>query len=343
MICTFIPPHVDDHISQSTDQHLQRAATRGIELSSQIRDRRHTHTIATRSQTPERLHRTIYTGAAQTNLPGTIVRPESARTSTDLAVEQAYEGAGIVWHFYKSVFHRDSIDNAGMHIESTVHYGDGYNNAMWDGAQMIYGDGDGKLFHNFTAAIDVIAHELTHGVTQHATGLIYQGQSGALNEHLSDVFAIIIKRKTNGPAANAVDDWLIGEQLIVPPDPLPAGAVIRGIRDMLNPGTAYKNLAIGDDPQPAHMDQLYTGDLDNGGVHLNSGIPNKAFATYALAVGGKPWHIPAHVWYQAATAGTLAPTADFTQFKAATIAAATQLAPHTVAMLQAAWTTVGVE
>jgi len=341
VICTFIPPHIYDRMSESTDPHVQHAAKRGIELTTQLRDQRQNPRPRTKS--PQILHRKIYDAAAQTNIPGALIRAEAAKTSADIAAEQAYEGAGIVWHFYKSIFHRDSIDNAGMTLDSTVHYGAGYNNAMWDGSQMIYGDGDGQLFHNFTAAIDVIGHELTHGVTQHATGLIYEGLSGAINEHLSDVFGIMIKRKLNGPAANPADNWLIGEHLIVPPNPLPAGAVIRGIRDMLNPGTAYKNLAIGDDPQPNHMNQLYTGDLDKGGVHLNSGILNKAFATYAESVSGELWHIPGHVWYQAATAGGLPPDADFAQFRACTIAAATMLASHSVVMLEAAWNTVGID
>ncbi len=214
MICTIIPPHIYDHISQSPDPHTQNAAKSGNELTSQIREQRHTRANApARATSRQILHRTIYNADTQTNLPGAVIRVESARTSADIATEQAYEGAGIVWHFYKSVFHRDSIDNAGMHLESTVHYGEGYNNAMWDGQQMIYGDGDGQLFHNFTGAIDVIAHELTHGVTQHSTGLIYQGQSGAINEHLSDVFGLMIKRKVHGHAANPADDWLIGEHL----------------------------------------------------------------------------------------------------------------------------------
>jgi Zn-dependent metalloprotease len=167
------------------------------------------------------------------------------------------------------------------------------DNAFWDGGQMAYGDGDGRVFKRFTLSLDVVAHELTHGVQSFTSNLVYRGQSGALNEHFSDVFGILVRQWRRGESA-AQADWLIGVEVLVP------AATRRGIRDMLHPGTAYTNDPdLGSDPQPAHMKQLYTGGADNGGVHLNSGIPNRAFALAAVGLGGDAWETAGRIWYEA--------------------------------------------
>ena len=165
-----------------------------------------------------------------------------------------------------------------------MHYGRGYDNAFWDGTQMVFGDGDGTVFNRFTIAVDVIGHELTHGVTEHTAALVYQGQSGALNESISDVFGSLVKQQALGQDAAAAD-WLIGAGLFT--------AQVKGValRSMKAPGTAYDDPQLGKDPQPATMaDYVETTD-DNGGVHLNSGIPNHAFYLAATAIGGHAWEV----------------------------------------------------
>src|SRR5262249_49533152 len=153
------------------------------------------------------------------------------------------------------------------------------DNAFWDGRQMIYGDGDGQQFLSFTRSVDVIGHEMTHGVTQHEAGLIYWGQTGALNESLSDVFGSMVKQYVNNQTADQAD-WLIGQGLFTP---LVKGVAIRSLKA---PGTAYgvpvPDPVLGKDDQPSHMSNYNHTLQDNGGVHINSGIPNNAF--YRAAV-----------------------------------------------------------
>ena len=223
-------------------------------------------------------------------LPGMLVRLESDKPSKDVAVNEAFDGCGATYHFYKTVLDRNSVDGGGMRLDSSVHYGKRYANAFWDGRQMVYGDGDGKIFNRFTSAIDVIGHELTHGVTQYEAALAYDGQSGALNEHFSDVFGTLVKQFTLKQTA-ASADWLIGVGIFT--------KKIKGlaIRSMKAPGTAYDDPLIGRDDQPSHMKNFVQTHSDNGGVHRNSGIPNKAFYEVATLIGGQSWDTAGKIWY----------------------------------------------
>jgi Zn-dependent metalloprotease len=166
-------------------------------------------------------------------------------------------------------------------------------NAFWDGSQMAYGDGDGQIFDRFTRSLDVVAHELTHGVQSFTSNLAYRGQSGALNEHFSDVFGVLVRQWRRGEGVEKAS-WLIGAEVLV------AAPTRRAIRDMEHPGTAYADDPdLGSDPQPAHMKQLYTGGADHGGVHLNSGIPNRAFVLAAQSLGGRAWEVAGRIWFEA--------------------------------------------
>jgi Zn-dependent metalloprotease len=183
-----------------------------------------------------------------------------------------------------------------MRLDSTVHYQKGYDNAFWNGEQMVYGDGDEdqpeseRLFNRFTIAIDVIGHELTHGVTQFEAKLAYSQQPGALNESMSDVFGSLVKQYSlNQTAAQA--DWIIGAGLLT------SNVNGVGIRSMKAPGTAYDDPVLGKDPQPAHMKDYVTTISDNGGVHINSGIPNHAFYVTAVELGGFSWEKAGQIWY----------------------------------------------
>lgn len=249
------------------------------------------------------LRRTIYTADHTQHLPGKLIGGEGDDDRMkDEDAARAYKGLGDTYNFYKSAYNRNSIDNRGMRLDATIHFGDGYDNAFWNGTQMVFGDGDGKIFNNFTISVDVIGHELTHGVTQHECNLTYQGQSGALNESMSDVFGSLIKQWTFSQTADAAD-WLIGQGLLVH-----GGA----LRSMKAPGTAYKDDPnIGNDPQPADMNGYVETDDDNGGVHLNSGIPNHAFYLTAKALGGHAWEQAGKIWYAALP--TLPENATFQQ------------------------------
>lgn len=282
--------------------------------------------------------RTVYDAENGTDLPGRKARAEGEPAVDDTAVNQAYDGTGATWKMFKECFGRDSIDGAGLPLVSTVHYDSSYNNAFWDGQQMVFGDGDGEIFKGFTGSLDVTGHELTHGVTQHTAALDYQGQSGALSESVSDVFGSLAKQYELGQTAEQAD-WIIGADLLAD------GVNGVGLRSMKDPGTAYDDPRLGKDPQPGHLDDYVETTEDNGGVHINSGIPNKAFYLAASKIGGNAWEAPGQIWYQTLTGGTLSKTADFAEFAKATQDAAKELygegsKEHTA--VTEAWQDVGV-
>jgi Zn-dependent metalloprotease len=238
-------------------------------------------------------YRRVYTAENGSSLPGRLVVEEGQAPSTDVAANEAYEGAGATYDLFWEAYQRNSLDGNGMRLDSTVHYQRSYDNAFWDGRQMVYGDGDGELFNRFTAALDVIGHELAHGITQYTSNLNYSGQSGALNESYSDAFGSLVKQRRKSQTA-AEADWLVGQGLFT--------SRVQGtaLRSMKEPGTAYDDPILGKDPQPAHMRDYVSTLEDNGGVHINSGIPNHAFFLTAVALGGYAWEKAGRIWYIAA-------------------------------------------
>ncbi len=278
------------------------------------------------------LRRSVHDAEGGTTLPGTLVRGEGDPASGDIAVDEAYDGFGQTDALYREVYGRSSIDDAGVALVGTVHYGRAYDNAFWDGAQMVFGDGDGEIFGRFTASLSVIGHELTHGVVDHTAGLVYRNQSGALNESVADVFGALVEQHAAGQSA-AEASWLIGAGLFT--DEVEGVA----LRSMSAPGTAYDDDVLGKDPQPAHMDDFVRTTQDNGGVHLNSGIPNKAFHLVATELGGNAWEVAGRIWYETLL-GDLSPSATFLQFAQATVQVA---ASHDAAdVVRGAWQAVGV-
>lgn len=251
-------------------------------------------------------NRFIHDQKGSTTVIGAVVRGEGQRASKDVAVNEAYDGLGATYKFFSDVFQRDSIDGAGMALHGLVHFGNQYNNALWDGQEMIFGDGDGIHFERFTRSLDVIGHELTHGVTQFEANLVYSRQSGALNESLSDVFGSLVKQYALGQNA-AIADWLIGPDC-VGPQLLPA------LRSLKAPGTANSF-----DDQPADMDGYLETVEDNGGVHTNSGIPNHAFYLAATEIGGEAWDQAGHIWYDALRDPRIRPNSGFRSFARATV------------------------
>ncbi|MFE5805770.1 M4 family metallopeptidase [Streptomyces sp. NPDC056491] len=238
----------------------------------------------------------------------------------DEPVNRAFDGLGLTRDFYREVFRRDSIDGRGMRLDGYVHFGRKYNNAFWDGRQMVFGDGDGKLFGNLTGSLDVIAHELTHGVTEHTSGFEYHNQSGALNESASDVFGSLVKQWSLKQSADEAD-WLIGADVWTP------GIDADALRSMKAPGHAYNNALFGKDPQPDRMSKFMhlpdTEQGDNGGVHINSGIPNKAFFLTAVGIGGFAWEGAGLIWYESLKASGV--EAQFQDFARTTVQKAGEL------------------
>jgi Zn-dependent metalloprotease len=258
--------------------------------------------------------RSICDASHAEKLPGTRVRAEGQTATGDAAVDEAYDGLGATFDMYWDTCRRNSVDGAGMALDATVHYGTNYDNAYWNGERMIFGDGDGRIFNRFTIAVDVIGHELTHGVTGHTAHLDYNGQSGALNESLSDVFGSMVKQYAARPRQSAAQaDWLIGAGLLMP------GIKGVALRSMKAPGTAYDDPLLGKDPQPAHMRDYVTTTSDDGGVHINSGIPNKAFTLLAISLGGYSWDKAGQIWYRTQSDARLTPAAQFTDFAQVTI------------------------
>lgn len=278
--------------------------------------------------------REIYDAKGQEAV-GTKVRSEGQPKTGNAEVDAIYEYSGDVRGFYKDVHGRNSIDGKGMPLESTVNYGQNYENAFWDGSRMTFGrPGPQSPFKTFVLR-DISAHEMTHGVTEYTAKTVYRGQPGALNESFSDVWGALVEQRARGQKANEAT-WLVGDGIWKPE------VKGRALRDMKNPGTAYDDVAVGKDPQPAHMKDFIRTRSDNGGVHLNSGIPNRAFVLFSEKVGGFAWESPAKIWYEARANSGSQPS--FAQFAYQTIEAAKKLGyTAEVAKLEQAWGEVGVK
>ncbi|HEX6136332.1 MAG TPA: M4 family metallopeptidase [Casimicrobiaceae bacterium] len=307
-------------LARATYQLLESGARRGL-LASPVAAKQ----------------RTVYDAQGRETLPGRAVRVEGGASVPDVDVNEAYDGLGATFDFFSEVYERNSIDDEGLHLDATVHYGRRYDNAFWNGRQMVFGDGDGDLFNRFTIALDVIAHELTHGVTGDEARLVYLGQAGALNESISDVFGSLVKQYARGQTAEEAD-WLIGEGLFTPS--------VHGValRSMKAPGTAFDDPVLGRDPQPATMAGYVRTSADNGGVHTNSGIPNRAFYLAAVALGGHAWERAGRIWYETLRDKRLKPTATFRQFARYTVINAAQFfGPAERHAVAAAWEEVGIK
>src|SRR4051812_43699379 len=279
-ICCIVPDHVLRRIAERGNDDERRAALDTLAASVTMRSAR-IQAEARRSASPRapeagimaleppRKERIIRDARRQQDLRGPIVRQEGGGDVADPAVNEAYEYLGDTWDFYFEVFARNSIDKAGLPLEGIVHYRDGYDNAVWNGSQMVFGDGSGFRFTRLTQSLTVCAHELSHGVIQYDGPLVYQREAGALNESIADVFGVLVEqRKRNQGPKEA--DWIVGREILAPGV---GGPEAKGLRSLQAPGTAYFDDIMGDDEQPAHMNDFVETDDDHGGVHINSGIP----------------------------------------------------------------------
>jgi Zn-dependent metalloprotease len=291
-----LPPYVLDYMAKSGDKTIRDLAVEAIARSATLRATRTAISqfagIMPIAAANVGRNREVYDtrGLGSTYLPGKLVRSEGGKKSKDAAVNEAYDHSGTTYDFFKKILGRNSLDDAGMTLVSSVHVGKRYNNAFWNGQQMAYGDGDGKMFIRFTKSLDVVGHELTHGVVSHTAALEYRDEPGALNEHFADVFGSLVKQWKKKQTADKAD-WLIG------PDIMGPGTQAKSLRTF-KAGPAYQNDPLfGTDPQPKRLADKYRGSGDSGGVHINSGIPNHAFYLFARALGGKAWDKPGRIWY----------------------------------------------
>jgi Zn-dependent metalloprotease len=340
-----LPPHILENIVRNAGPEAREFALDTLAGDTTVRQTRVTlQMVRMLAEQPQRealaphRQRMIYNANQGTGLPGNLVRSEGQGATGDAATDEAYDGLGATFDLYWNVYARNSIDNAGMNLVGTVHYGQQYDNAFWNGQQMVFGDGDGALFNRFTVSLDVIGHELTHGVTQDEAALVYMFQPGALNESISDVFGSLIKQHAASQTA-AEADWLIGAGLFT--DAVNGHA----LRSMKAPGTAYDDPVLGKDPQPDHMDRYSNTYLDNGGVHINSGIPNKAFYQAAVDLGGFAWEKAGRIWYETLRDSALRENTGFKRFANLTVSTATRLyGPDAIepAIVANAWAAVGI-
>lgn len=343
-IFCILPPHVLRSIVDKGTREQREMAATTMSLDATLRAfRAQARSFATSPSVdalaqPGEKRCTVYDAEHSQQLPGRRVRGEGDPPSADVAVNEAFDGLADTWDFFWSVYGRNSIDDEGMVLDATVHFGRAYNNAFWNSQQMVFGDGDGQLFNRFTIALDIIGHELAHGVTEDEAQLAYLFQPGALNESMSDVFGSLVKQRRRNETADAAD-WLIGEGLLAPR--------IQGValRSMKSPGTAYNDPVLGKDPQPAHMRDFVRTYEDNGGVHINSGIPNRAFYLAATRLGGYAWEKTGRIWYETLRDGRLRTNSGFKRFAALSVANAGRL--YGVASVEqvtvaSAWEDVGV-
>ncbi len=329
-----IPPYISEKLAESSNKKIAQQAIKNLSETVKLRAkrefirglnenqsallhpaRRQTKTAKLNMQVYDMKHGTDTSAAQLVWDNGKTVKP------LDKDAKNIVAAGGATWDFYNSIFGRNSVDNLGLLLKHYIHYSAKYDNAMWDGSEMVYGDGDKTIFGDFTEDPDIIGHELTHGVTQYESNLEYQSQSGALNESLSDVFGIMVKQRMLNLDVKK-SNWLIGEKVLI-------GSKY-ALRSMKAPGTAYVNHPdLGTDPQPATMDNYVdspnTQQGDWGGVHSNSGITNFAFYVAAFDIGGFAWEKTGKIWYDAMTDKAFKSNATFVDFRNITIQHATKL------------------
>ncbi|KAF1831794.1 peptidase M4 thermolysin, partial [Decorospora gaudefroyi] len=312
----FVPPYILEAVAKSTDVEESRVACQNT-LKHTTANAQHRREVCTKAHvqllSPTEFARQIYDCQGSDTLPGTLVRSEGETGVKDRQVNNTYEGFGIVRNFFQQVFGRNSLDDNGLALLGSESP-EGYNNAFWNGNinQMVFGDGDHIAFDYLTDSLDVIGHELSHGFVQYSSPLDYYKQSGALNESCADIFGFMAEQWHTKQTCDKAD-WDLGQTLF------PVAFTGSALRT-LKAGKAYTNDPVfGTDPQPKHMDNLYTGNSDGGGVHINSGSPNHAFYLAAKALGGYSWEKAAKVWYKTMTSGRIPVDCDFATFAAVAV------------------------
>lgn len=342
-LCCFVPPYMAESLQASNDDAVRQIAL--ASLGNEYRTARrllsaHFMAQSTPPQTPGKKRYIFDMQGNSDPLPGSLVRQEGDRPIADDAANEAYDHSGAVYDFYQQIFGRDSLDDAGVPLRSSIHVGDIFggpmSNAFFNGKQMAYGDGDGNLFSRFTQSLDVVGHEFTHSVVTFTSNLNYFGESGALNESFADVMGCLINQWQLHQTVDQAD-WYIGKEILGP------AARIRGVRTLKGEKAYRDDPDFGTDPQPKYYRDRYQGSRDRGGVHINSGIANHAFYLAAMEIGGYAWEKTGKVWY-AALKSALDSNATFREAANATIAIAGYYGHGSdeQAAVRRAWQQVGV-
>lgn len=332
-----IPPYISDKINDALnaknkgDRTENRVAERRLRVKRQFisgltaKQRVDIMPLLEDADDARKLHQKIYDAGQLPIIPGTLIwETGQSPKPKEQEVKEAIRGGEQTWKFYHDLFNRNSIDNKSMIIVQSLHYREDprkvFDNAMWDShsTMMIYGDGDGITTKSFTSDLDIIGHEMTHGVIDFEAGLEYKNQSGALNESVADVFGILVKQWTDKTQARK-SNWLLGENVLIGKE--------YALRSLKAPGKAYTNHpVIGTDPQPATMNDFVQTTRDFGGVHINSGIPNHAFYVSSFELGGFAWEKTGKIWYAALTDKTVVKKkTNFAGFRKATLIKAAEI------------------
>ncbi|NGN65237.1 M4 family metallopeptidase [Streptomyces sp. A7024] len=232
-----------------------------------------------------------------------VARAEGEDEVSDAAVNRVYDGIVATRKFLSEVFHRQYVGAEGEQLTVVVHYAEKYNNGFWNGEAVFLGDGDGAVFTSFGQGLEMAAYHLLAGLPE-LESLTYFGQSGALNTSLRETFGLLVKQYALGQTAEEAD-WLVGAGLLAP------GIKGVALRSFKAPGTAYDDPVLGKDPQPHTMDGYVVTGRDNGGIHMNSGIPNRAFYLAARGFGGHAWERAGRIWWEVLTSGQLGVEPEF--------------------------------
>jgi Zn-dependent metalloprotease len=301
-----IPDYLLEQLAKGKGEEFKKTVENTIARDRVMRISRSAIAQLTTSESVQRAaagkNRTVYSADNTMTLKKRRVRREGSSSSGNAAADKVYDYFGNTYDFFKAVFDRDSIDGSGMPMIGTVELGPNYANAFWNGREMGFGTGDGVIFRNFVDSLDVIGHELTHGVIDFngTGGLAYSGQKGALNESVADVFGTLVRQYIRSQSA-ADADWLIGSEIMVSATCL---------RSMADPHDGLGTSPNGTPGQPKTMSEYDHTTRDNHGVHINSGIPNHAFYQFATRLGGFAWETAGRIWYDTLTKGNL-PPGDF--------------------------------
>jgi hypothetical protein len=281
--------------------------------------------------------RQIFAAENKEILPGSIARSEGDPPVADTAVNTVYDNLQTIHDFYKQIFGHEIGKDVGGILITTIHYGSGYDNLFWSGKQIVVGDGDGRIFRigAFMTA-GALSIPVTHAVDYARINLAYAGQSGALESSFADIVSVLIEQWQKRQSAEDAS-WLVSAGALV-------SAKAVALRSLKAPGTAYVDEpTLGRDRQVSDVKHLYTGGDDNGGVHINSGIPSKAFYEVAIRLKGYAWERPAHIWYKAYE--KLKTNSTFQDLADATLAVAAEsygTQSEEQAAVRAAWGTVGI-
>lgn len=334
--CHIIPPHLVEHLP-TEDRALKVRRDFGKDASVR----------AVRSLIPPAINLTAATVPANRSvwdahetwtLPGSMIRDDLDPEVEDCEANRLWEMSGEILEFLYDIYGWSGVAGDGTDLPCVAHYGHAYANAFWNGELLAIGDGDDVYFTTFLADSTVVAHEIGHGIVQNTCGLQYHGQSGALNESFADVFGVLAEQYALQETADTAD-WLIGQGIFT------AGVNGVALRSLKAPGTAYNDPRLGRDPQPATMAKYVQTSKDNGGVHINSGIPNHAFYLASTSVGGHAWEQTGRVWMDTMLQGRVGSTSSFLAFATATVAAASdRFGPlsQVKTSVERAWQAVGV-